>query len=58
MGARGGASGREPRVSHSVLKVARTIADLAASEQLRKDNLLEAMQHRLRGEEEPFWHHA
>ncbi len=43
------------RACHSVLKVARTIADLAGSETLRKDDVLEALQHRRHGQEHPFW---
>ncbi len=43
------------RACHSILKVARTIADLDGSGELRREHVLEAVQHRRFGEEDPFW---
>ncbi len=43
------------RACHSVLKVARTIADLAGSGRLRKADVMEALQHRRYGQENRFW---
>jgi magnesium chelatase family protein len=39
------------RAAHAVLRVARTIADLAASDAIEADHLLEAVQHRRYGED-------
>lgn len=43
------------RACHSILKTARTIADLAGSERIREDELLEAIQHRRFGDGEALW---
>ncbi|MBN2049941.1 MAG: YifB family Mg chelatase-like AAA ATPase [Spirochaetales bacterium] len=43
------------RASHAILKVARTIADLAEKEVLEKDHLYEAIQHRRYGDKDFFW---
>lgn len=43
------------RACHSVLKVARTIADLAGSESIATEHLLEAMQHRRFGDGDYYW---
>ena len=43
------------RACHSIIKVARTIADLEASEGILKEHVQEAVQHRRFGEEDPFW---
>jgi magnesium chelatase family protein len=47
--------GLSVRAGHSILKVARTIADLAGSKSVEEDHLLEAIQHRRYGEEDIFW---
>jgi magnesium chelatase family protein len=38
--------GLSPRAYHRIIKLARTIADLAGSEQMEKQHLLEALQYR------------
>jgi len=43
------------RACHSIIKVARTIADLDDSESILKVHILEAVQHRRYGEEDVFW---
>ena len=45
------------RACPSILKVARTIADLDEAGEVGKDHLLEAVQHRRYGEEDSFWSH-
>lgn len=46
------------RACHSVLKVARTIADLAGSEAMLQEHVNEAVQHRRFGEDDPFWSYS
>ncbi len=46
------------RACHSVLKVARTIADLAGSEAILREHVNEAVQHRRYGEDDPFWSYS
>ncbi|MBN1797836.1 MAG: YifB family Mg chelatase-like AAA ATPase [Spirochaetales bacterium] len=43
------------RAYHSILKVARTIADFEDSVNICKEHVLEAVQHRRYGEEDTFW---
>jgi magnesium chelatase family protein len=43
------------RACHSTLRLARTIADLAASDQIEEDHLLEALQHRRYGDGDYYW---
>jgi magnesium chelatase family protein len=43
------------RAFHSVLKIARTIADIEGREKIEREHLLEAVQHRRYGEENSFW---
>ena len=43
------------RACHSIMKLARTIADLKGSGIIRKEHVLEACQHRWFGEEDTFW---
>ena len=43
------------RACHSVLKLARTIADLAGRERLVQADVMEALQHRRHDENEPIW---
>jgi magnesium chelatase family protein len=43
------------RAFHSILKIARTIADLNGEEKIGKEAVLEAVQHRRYGEENGFW---
>ena len=40
--------GLSPRSYHRVIKVARTIADLAGSDEIKKEHLLEALQYRIK----------
>ena len=42
---------------HSIVKIARTIADLARSETIRKDHIMEALQHRRYGDGDIFWNY-
>ncbi len=46
------------RACHSILKVARTIADLAGSTAILQEHVDEAVQHRRYGEEDPFWSYS
>jgi magnesium chelatase family protein len=46
------------RAYHSILKVARTIADLDGSQEIRKEHVFEAVQHRRFGEDDPFWSYS
>jgi len=43
------------RACHSIIKIARTIADLEGEDILKKDHVYEAVQHRRYGEEDFFW---
>lgn len=43
------------RAIHSAIRVARTIADLAESESIKKEHLLEAVQHRRYGDTNYYW---
>jgi len=43
------------RACHSILKLARTIADLAGKERIQEEELLEAVQHRRFGDGEEIW---
>ena len=43
------------RACHSILKVARTIADLDNKQSISSTHLLEAIQHRRYGENDYFW---
>jgi magnesium chelatase family protein len=43
------------RACHSALRLARTIADLAASDRIEEDHLLEALQHRRFGDGDYYW---
>jgi magnesium chelatase family protein len=43
------------RACHSIVKLARTISDLKGREKISKDHVLEAVQHRRYGEQDPFW---
>jgi magnesium chelatase family protein len=43
------------RAFHSVLRIARTIADLAEEEQIRSTHLMEALQHRRYGDGDYYW---
>ncbi len=45
------------RAYHSILKIARTIADLDESESIKKDHVLEAIQHRRYGDGDVFWNY-
>jgi magnesium chelatase family protein len=47
--------GMSSRAIHSVLRTARTIADLAGEASIREQHLLEAVQHRRYGEGDFFW---
>jgi magnesium chelatase family protein len=46
------------RAFHSIVKIARTIADIEGSEKIAKEHVLEAIQHRRFGEENMFWSYA
>lgn len=46
------------RACHSVLRVARTIADLAGAESIPEESLLEAVQHRRYGDGDYYWQDA
>lgn len=50
--------GLSSRACHSILRIARTIADLAGCPVLRKEHLLEACQHRRYGEGDLYWSYA
>lgn len=43
------------RACHSILRIARTIADLAKEETISEDSLLEAIQHRRYGDGDYYW---
>jgi magnesium chelatase family protein len=43
------------RAVHSILKIARTTADLDGSQKIREEHLLEAIQHRRYGDTDFFW---
>lgn len=45
------------RACHSVLKIARTVADLAGSDEIQKPHILEAAAHRRYGDEDFYWIH-
>jgi magnesium chelatase family protein len=45
------------RAFHSILKVARTIADLEGSDRICKDHLMEAVQHRRYCEGDVYWNY-
>ncbi len=45
------------RACHSVLKIARTIADVGGSDEIRKPHILEAAAHRRYGDEDFYWVH-
>jgi magnesium chelatase family protein len=45
------------RAYHSILKIARTIADLAESPEIEREHLLEAMQYRRYGDSDIFWNY-
>jgi magnesium chelatase family protein len=47
--------GLSSRACHSILRVARTIADLQAREGIAADDLLEAIQHRRYGDGDYYW---
>jgi magnesium chelatase family protein len=47
--------GLSSRASAAVMKVARTIADLDGDDTIVEDHLLEAVQHRRRGEDLSLW---
>jgi len=46
------------RACHSILRIARTVADLEGSRVLEKEHLLEAVHHRRFGEDDPFWNYG
>ena len=43
------------RAVHSVMRVARTIADLAGADGIRQEHVREAIQHRRYGDGDFFW---
>ncbi len=45
------------RASHSIIKIARTVADLDGSERIKDDHLLEAIQHRRYGDSDFYWNY-
>ncbi len=47
--------GLSSRAAHGVLRVARTLADLAGREKVGDDDVLEALQHRRFGDRDLFW---
>ncbi|MBN1411774.1 MAG: YifB family Mg chelatase-like AAA ATPase [Spirochaetales bacterium] len=47
--------GLSSRACHSVLKVARTVADTESCDSIKKDHVLEAIQHRRYGDNDFFW---
>jgi magnesium chelatase family protein len=47
--------GLSSRAYHSILKTARTIADIEGADSIGREHLLEAVQHRRYGEEDTFW---
>jgi magnesium chelatase family protein len=46
------------RAYHAILKVARTIADLAGSPEIEREHLLEAVQYRRYGDSDIFWSYS
>jgi magnesium chelatase family protein len=46
------------RAYHSILKVARTIADLAGADAIGREHLLEAIQHRRYGDADIYWSYS
>jgi magnesium chelatase family protein len=46
------------RAYHAILKVARTIADLAESPEIEREHLLEAVQYRRYGDSDIFWSYS
>jgi magnesium chelatase family protein len=46
------------RACHSILRIARTIADLACEQDIGKEHVLEAVQHRRFGEDDSFWNYG
>ena len=47
--------GLSSRAAHGVLRVARTLADMAGHDRISPDDLLEAVQHRRFGDRDLFW---
>lgn len=47
--------GLSSRAAHGVLRVARTLADMAGHDRISSDDLLEAVQHRRFGDRDLFW---
>jgi magnesium chelatase family protein len=43
------------RAAHSILKTARTIADLEGREDIREEHILESVQFRRYGDRDIFW---
>ena len=52
------ALGISSRAFHSILRTARTIADLAGDERIGETHILEAVQHRRYGDGDFFWAHS